>query len=120
MNESPVVDWPQLLEMRELQEPGEPDVVRDLIETFIADSTVRMARLEAALRAADLPTVQLEAHTLKGSAGLMFAEPLRHVAGEVEAMARQGGAGTLASTVDRLTAALTTVQRFLTAQLDPV
>lgn len=96
-----VVDWDQLLVLREYQEPGEPDIVTDLVMTFLDDATVRMDRLRKAASAADFAVVRLEAHTLKGSAATLFAERLRVAAGDVE-QAATGDGPALAPLVERL------------------
>jgi HPt (histidine-containing phosphotransfer) domain-containing protein len=110
MTPGPVVDWPQLLLLRELQDPSEPDVVADLVATFLTDSAVRMARARAALAAGDAKGVMVEAHTLKGSAALLAAEPLRRAAERVERAANAGSTGLAAGLLDDLAATLAEVR----------
>lgn len=118
MTESPaLVDWPQLLALRELQEPGEPDVIGELIQMFLEDSASRMTRLRGGLAAGDAKVVVREAHSLKGSAGLLGAGQLHSDAAAVELEAGTNGltgAG-LDAMVDRLALSVSAVCRALEA-----
>lgn len=80
----PIVDWPELLLLRELQPPGQPDVILELINDFLTDSARRIEKLHGAAAAGDWRDVGHEAHTLKGSAALLACEPLRAAAETVE------------------------------------
>ena len=95
MSDTLVIDWAQLLELRELQEPGEPDVVADLIRTFVEDSAVRMGRLREAAAAGSARQVRLEAHAIKGSSSLMGAGRLTELAQVVESAAEAEGVSPL-------------------------
>jgi HPt (histidine-containing phosphotransfer) domain-containing protein len=112
MDTTGVVDWSQVQELRELQEPNEPDIVAELIATFLEDSELRMTRLLAAADAGDANTVIREAHTVKGNAALFGAEKLRGDAERVE----RGAALDLAAAlpfVTEMRASLSEVQAIL-------
>lgn len=107
---SPLVDWAQLLPLRELQPPGMPDVVDDLIDAFVTDSTARMEHLRHAASTGDMAVVRLEAHTLKGSSGPLGATQLPKIAAAVEQAAGAGGGPELAPLIDRLAVVLAGTQ----------
>lgn len=113
MDAPTIIDWPQLLMLRDLQDPGEPDVVAELIAMFLADSAERMSRVQEAARAGDVRAIGLEAHALKGSAALLGAEHLRLAAGEVEARARTDGMEAMGPPVDMMRLSLETTLRAL-------
>lgn len=102
MTDTPLVNWAPLLMLRELQQPGEPDPVADVVSTFLEDSAERIAILQQAALRGDAAEVILQAHSLKGAAGLIGAEPLRAAASEVELMAKASGVAGLAPVLERL------------------
>lgn len=85
-----IVEWPRLLELRDLQPPGDPDIVLELIGAFLTDSQRRIALLHKAAAERKWRDVGHQAHTLKGSAALLACEPLRVAAETVETAARTG------------------------------
>jgi len=91
-----VVDWNQLESLRDLQEPDEPDLIEELLATFVGDGQPRMARIAAAVSAGNGAAVRMEAHTLKGSAALLGAVRLSEAAERLEHAAHAGETGRLA------------------------
>ena len=85
-----IVEWSRLLQLRELQPPGQPDVVLELIGDFLTDSEWRIKLLHEAAEAGKWRDVGHQAHTLKGSASLLACEPLRAAAETVETATRTG------------------------------
>ncbi|MEP6847979.1 MAG: PAS domain S-box protein [Acidobacteriota bacterium] len=69
---------------RVLQKAGTPDLVTELIDTFIVDSTRRMKILKAAVTDQDRPKITEQAHTFKGSAGNVGALKLAMYAELIE------------------------------------
>lgn len=102
----PIVEWPVLLELRELQPLGEPDVILELIRDFLADSTRRIRVLHEAAAAGQWRDVGHQAHTLKGSAALLACEPLRVAAETVELAVRTGETDGLSDAIAVLADAL--------------
>lgn len=82
------LDLSVLAELRELQEEGEPDLLRELIELFLTDVPARLVALREAVRADDAHSVQRIAHTLKGSCGNMGAVRMAAVCAELEEIGR--------------------------------
>lgn len=60
------------------------DFCRELVDGFLADAPVQMARLQAALAAEDLVTLRRGLHTLKGVAANLEAGELRKLTAEIE------------------------------------
>ncbi len=76
---------PSILEsFRDLQLPDEPDLVTDLIDLFIKDSTNRINLLTDAANRSDTPTIKAQAHNFKGSAGNIGAFKLAKLAKSME------------------------------------
>ena len=113
---TPVIDWRQLHALRELQEEGEPDVIARVIEMFREDAPARLARARAAADRGDCQALRLEAHSLRGTAGLLGASTLRDVSTEVE---RHAEAQNLDAVVPLLAAMARGVDEALEALNDP-
>lgn len=78
----PAVD-PEVLEMlASLQEPGEPDLVVELVSLFLRDTPERLRDLDA--RPLDGARTVRVAHAVKGSAGNLGAMHLQDLAGRLE------------------------------------
>jgi CheY-like chemotaxis protein len=83
----PPVD-PDVLEMlASLQEPGEPDLVAELIGLFLGDTPERLHELHGG--PLDPTHVVRVAHAVKGSAGNIGAMHLQEVAGDLEQAGHQ-------------------------------
>ena len=112
----PPVD-PDVLEMlASLQEPGEPDLLAELIGLFLRDTSERLQALhDAALDAARVARV---AHAVKGSAANIGAMRLQQVAGDLEEAGHQFcPARELASLVAEVSVEYERVRQYLEAEL---
>lgn len=69
---------------------GDIGFVRDLVETYIADSADQVAAIEAALGAGDATALVRPAHTLKSSSATLGATELAATARTLELAARAG------------------------------
>lgn len=90
--ESPIVPPPvdpEVIEMlASLQEPGEPDLVVELVTLFLRDTPERLAELtRSPLEAGHVARV---AHAIKGSAGNLGATALQDLAGQLEQAGHRG------------------------------
>jgi HPt (histidine-containing phosphotransfer) domain-containing protein len=82
---------PEVLEMlADLQEPGEPDVLAELLGLFLRDTPERLGVIARALDTGDLDAVGRAAHSVKGSASNLGAMALQGYAACVEMHARTG------------------------------
>jgi len=78
------VNYAVLDKLRELQEEGEPDILTDLINLFISDASGRLASMETAVAEQNDETLQLAAHTLKGSSSNLGAQGMVQLCSELE------------------------------------
>jgi HPt (histidine-containing phosphotransfer) domain-containing protein len=84
---APAIDAEALELLVEMIGPDEPAAVLDLLDTYIADSTIQVADLERAFAAGDLKNTHRLAHSMKsssatfGALGLSkYCETLEHSA----------------------------------------
>ncbi len=110
---SQIVEWPRLLQLRDLQPPGEPDVVLELIGDFLTDSERRIKLLHQAAAVEKWREVGHQAHTLKGMASLLACETLRVAAETVENAIRMGVTDGLPDAIVVLAAALASTRDVL-------
>jgi len=85
-----VLDPAALAGLRELQMPGEPDPVVELIDLFLQDAPPRWQVLEEALAQRNLQALEATSHSLKGSAGNLGARRLSSWFADIEKLARSG------------------------------
>lgn len=97
---------PSILESyRLLQEDGEPDLITELIDAFLADLEERIRVIRQAITREDPAALRSAAHALKGSAGTVGATGLARRCGELETLGREGRldeAGPLLAGITRL------------------
>ena len=110
-----VVGRDRLLALRELQEPDEPDLVAEIVAMFQVDSHARLARARGALNRRDADALRLEAHSLRGSAGVIGADVLAETALAVERCAATGDLRSAAGLVEAMDSAAAGVLAALAA-----
>ena len=76
--------------LRQLTPPGEPDVLIEILNVFLAEVPRRIDRLKAAWRDGDAAAVQRAAHSLKGSSGNIGADALAEVSREIDERTKAG------------------------------
>ena len=69
---------------REIQQPGRPDFVTELIDLFLDDTTSRLKGLRAAVSKNDGDEIRRVAHLLRGSSGNIGAGLLATLYNELE------------------------------------
>lgn len=89
---APVLDPRRMAELREMDEPGQPSFLVEMIELFLADAPRRITQIGAAARGGDLETVISAAHAFKGSAASIGGLALYRRCHALEACARAGDA----------------------------
>lgn len=67
---------------------GDRDAIRELLVIFLEDAEARLEAIEVALAAGDAETLGAEAHSLKGAAGNVGADPMHQLAETLEDEAR--------------------------------
>ena len=58
-----------MADLSDLQEEGDPDLLKELMELFLADVPLQLIVLRKAVDAGDVSSVERIVHTLKGSRG---------------------------------------------------
>ena len=76
--------------IRSLGEPGEPDVFAEVAALFLADVSIHLSALGAAIATKDVDAVYQIAHRLKGSSLEMGAIGMAPVCATLEQVARAG------------------------------
>jgi two-component system, sensor histidine kinase and response regulator len=69
---------------------GDHEFWQELVEAFLEETTLGLEKISSALEAGDNRVVQREAHTIKGGAAELVAEPLRLAAYELEQLGKAG------------------------------
>jgi HPt (histidine-containing phosphotransfer) domain-containing protein len=85
----PIVDQRVLSDMTETT-GGDIGFVRELVQTFLADTPDQLAAMTAAIEADDASALVRPAHTLKSSSATVGAMRLSSVARELEMAGRSG------------------------------
>ena len=115
----PALDPAVLASLRKLTPAGEPDVLTEILNLFLTETTPRVSRLRNAWTAGNIEEVHRSAHSLKGSAGNIGARRLQAVCGQLEDKGKSGDLGELGPLVDALSAEFDKVEdeirRVLTA-----
>lgn len=75
---------------RPLQEDGEPDLITELVDAFLADLEERIRVIRQAIAQGDPAALRSAAHALKGSSGTVGATGLACRCGELETIGREG------------------------------
>ena len=88
--------------LRRLTPPGEPDVLAEVLNLFLAEVPPRMDRLRNAWASGNIEEVHRVAHSLKGSAGNIGARRLYEVCGRLDARGTSGDLAGSAPLVDAL------------------
>jgi len=87
--EVPVLDLVVLTELKETT-GDDPEFVRDLVETYLADVPIQLGGIEAAIAANDAEALIRPAHTLKSSSATLGAMRLAEVSRALEMTGRSG------------------------------
>jgi len=98
MADLPLVDLDVIDELSEAT-GGDMDFVRELVETYVAESTGHVAELEAAIAAGDVAALVRPAHTLKSSSASVGAMRLSAIGRTIEETSRTGSMDGLAERV---------------------
>jgi two-component system, sensor histidine kinase and response regulator len=111
------VDHSVLKSLRELQEEGEPDVLKELIELFLEDLPPQFKALQEAEEREDAQSVERTAHTLKGSSSNLGAVRMAAICAELEEIGRSGDLATAPALISGLEAELGRVRAVLEREL---
>ena len=79
-----VIHMPTLLKLEALQEDGEPDIVVELINSFLQQTPARISNIATGLASKSFETCYDEAHTVKSSARTVGAAALGELCQKLE------------------------------------
>ena len=91
MDTHKVLDSEALTSLRTLQDPGEPDIVSEVVRMFFEDSDKCRVAAESAFALSDSSGLAVAAHRLRGSASLLGLQRLQQSAEDLEQIANVGG-----------------------------
>ena len=80
------LDFDQLTALRSLQEPGQPDVLAEMIALFVNETSTQLATVTGSTTTV---VMQRAAHSLRGSCGAVGAERMVRLAEALEEKADQ-------------------------------
>jgi HPt (histidine-containing phosphotransfer) domain-containing protein len=86
----PALDAAVLESLRQLNQAGQPDIVREVLTVFLADAPIRIAAIDDAIQSGTGPALQRAAHALKGAAGSIGATALQGSCRELEEIGKAG------------------------------
>jgi two-component system sensor histidine kinase/response regulator len=86
----PALDAAVLESLRQLNQAGQPDIVREVLTVFLADAPIRVAAIDDAIRAGEGQSLQRAAHALKGASGSIGAVALQTCCRELEEIGKAG------------------------------
>jgi HPt (histidine-containing phosphotransfer) domain-containing protein len=98
----PALDRVVLDSLRQLSEPGQPDVLQEVLNLFLNDAPSRLEAIEAAVTAGDARGLQRAAHTMKGSSGTIGASALQKVCLSLEQMGKAAELSDAAAGLEQL------------------
>jgi HPt (histidine-containing phosphotransfer) domain-containing protein len=84
------VDVSSLVLLRQLQQPGKPDVVARIISRFLEETDERVGTLRSATDTGDSKKLENAAHALVGIAGTVGATEILKLAVSIEQIGRDG------------------------------
>jgi HPt (histidine-containing phosphotransfer) domain-containing protein len=96
------IDLGVLESLAEAQGDGEPDLVVELIDLFLADAPLRVAIMSEAMANSDARLLGRAAHALKGSSSTLGAIQVAESCAELEQLTRDGSLHHVAPVLDRL------------------
>lgn len=104
------VDLGVLNSLAEAQGEGEPDLIVELIDLYLADTPRRVAAMREALANSDGLLLARVAHVLKGSSSTLGASQVAESCAELELLAREASFQKVALVLDRLEQELTSLR----------
>ena len=81
---NPLLDQKQLRSLQSLNEPGQSDIVTDLMRIFFNQTPELILKLKSAAKNSKAETIQALAHKLKGSCANIGARQLSNLAATIE------------------------------------
>jgi CheY-like chemotaxis protein len=99
---APALDPAVLIELRQLQGEGEPDIVQELAEAFQFETPPLLETLRQAIAEEQPEQLKRAAHNLKGSSNNLGARTMAALSAELETLAKNGTVDGAVELVTRL------------------
>ena len=96
------IDWNVVAGLRELQQEGEPDIIRKLFDLFAADTPHRLAAIRKAVEGRNAAVLARQAHALKGSSAHLGARHMATLSATLQQIGEGGSLEAAASTLSQL------------------
>ena len=103
-----------------LDDPDGVEALRQVVEAFEKSAPKRVAVMQDALAEQDAATVAAEAHTLKGSSGIVGAQRVADLCAQLEFRARRGDLTGAADRLERVLHELSVYEAAIAPVLDRV
>ena len=110
-----VLDLAVLDELRSLGGEEAPELVAEIINTYLEDAPARLRAMQTAVSSRDLDTLCQAAHAMKSSSAYLGATSLSAIFQEIEMIARGRSAGDVRLHVERCLAEFERVKAALKA-----
>lgn len=114
------VDLTILEKLNALQEEGEPDIVVELIRSFLTQTPSRLSNLQTAFHSEDFELVFDEAHTIKSSARTMGGKYLGELCQQLEDLRSSEASEHTTKQVKTLSEKIQTEYRKMAKELDAI
>jgi len=79
-----------ILELRQLEMPGQPSIIRELVTVFIQTTTERLGVLNNSISNKNFDLLKRTAHTLKSSSATLGAEKMSQICLQIESSSTSG------------------------------
>jgi len=79
-----VIDQTQIASLREIQQPGDPDLLTELIDLFLHEAASDIKALAKALQMSDAAEIKRLTHRIKGSSANMGATGMAAISAKLE------------------------------------
>jgi len=93
--------------------PDDPRAQREIMDLFVSDTAMRLSLLDRAMAEGDAPNVRQLAHSIKGAAGNIGADPLHKLAYALEQYGAAGDLPGAGPALEQLRAELGRIRAFL-------
>jgi len=114
--ERAALDISVISNLRALQSRAEPNLLSDLIDSFLRDSAERIAAMRGAAASGDAKALTRTAHALKGSSGTVGANRMTALCDVIEELSRASSMEGLPALIDALAEEFERVRRALEAE----
>ena len=103
MTSDRALDPKVIASLRQLTNPGEPDVLAEVLQLFLDEAPKKLRSLQTALGTGDASQAARLAHSLKGSSGNIGAASMRDLCGRIDELAKSGDLRRIAPLMASLT-----------------